>query len=271
VPRLVACLIGVAIVLALLAPFWLSALTERSGSKPHLVPLEDSAEPSPPAGLDGAARLSPAATPPGALRPCNQFLDVRLDMSREELAQRYTLQLRNTRGMVPEIYEAAEQHAIKFLAAHFYQNQLKEFHLVLPERQTIPPTLVTELRAQFGDPLEWSDADLPVAAAGFEQPQGVWSRLLADFRWQRQLLWADADNLLEATVYSTSTDPQLCVSMVAVHATAVRWLEENRSPLPVSTPGPAVPPIERPRQVPEIILEPETNPPIVLPKFGLGR
>jgi hypothetical protein len=239
-PRAWALVIGVLVLAVMSAPFWFADLLGQGKSRPPLLPLEETTPATEKTALPGPPPGRPALgdrerpTPPGA---CQQYGEIRLEMTRELVQQRFHLQLRNTRGMQPEIYQAADQAGVKLLVAHFYQEVLKEFYLVPEPTRAVPRTIVAELRAQLGSPLEWSPADQPLVAPGLGQEEEIWTRLLASYRWQQRLAWSDGDHRLEATIYSTSRDPQLCTSLLVVHVSDPRWLEANRPRLP-TTPAP---------------------------------
>ena len=51
---------------------------------------------------------------------------------------------------------------------------------------------------------------------------------LAAFPLQRVLVWTDAVNRVDATVYYSPTNSVNGTSMVSVHISAVKWLDLNR-------------------------------------------
>jgi hypothetical protein len=177
-----------------------------------------------------------------------QYRGVRLEATREDLQRRFSLRLQNTRGMVPEIYEASKVGDIEQLTAHFYDNSLKEFFLVMRQQRASPDAVEKELRDEFGAPKEHSEqtnatvtatigGGLP-GALGVSGSRDETESKLAGFPHRRYLAWEDDRGRVDATIYYSSTDPAQCTSMLAVHVSAAPWLEANRSRLGAVMPPP---------------------------------
>jgi hypothetical protein len=250
IPRSFTFLIAGLIVLAILAPFWVYLLKE------HVVPraplLSDDAS-SISVPLPVETNASPTATEaphPESTSKIDEFHGVRLDSNREDLQHRLNLSLQNTRGMVPEIYEAGRDGDVDNVVLHFYNNSLKEFWVEMRERRVVPDQIEKELREQFGEPKERTQGSGGPGTAGISfslsNATGVVSggtdreRKLAAFPYQVAFTWLDDETRTEATIYYTSVRPTLCSSVLTLHATAARWLDNNR-PRIGSVVAPALP------------------------------
>ena len=246
IPRSAAYLAGLGLVLLLLAPFWLD-LIGKSDRGPDFLNDDES-------DLAAASRIFTnrgmqpllAARAMAGGSALNQFHGIRLDAGREELQRQFTLHLQNTRGMKPEIYQAVKTGDVELLTAYFYDNALKEFVLFLHDRVAIPNTVEHELRDELGAPIEQADAANGKAGTGlgFGLTGGLniltlgeeLRTKLAGFTHQRQVIWTNEQNRIEATIYYTSTDPASCRSLVAIRVSAAAWLNGARSRLEVVSP-----------------------------------
>jgi hypothetical protein len=174
----------------------------------------------------------------------DQFEGVQLGVSRESLERRFALYLKNTRGMVPEIYEAREARGMDRLVVYFYQDQLREFVVVMPARVATAEEWLRMLRIQYGEPLDWSQGEQTPAAAGVPGSEGG---RYERFGLYRHFVWSDGVHRLEATIFFTTTDPVVCESFLVMRG---RMAEEGRSwlnvpltkePLPAPSPLPREP------------------------------
>jgi len=269
IPRPLAYLVGAALVLAVLAPFWVYLLKERFDRRPPVLSDDASSIPVPP-----AAETNPP--PPVLEEPrtesttgIDEFHGIRLNTNLEGLQRRYNVRLQNTRGMVPEIYGAMRVGDVDSLTVHFYNNLLKEFWADMRERRVAPEEVEKELRDRYGEPRDrivrsggQGDERLGLglsSAAGAIKAGPGREKKLARFPYRVEIAWGDDETLTEATIYYTSPTPTTCSSLLTMHISAARWLDSNRpqigsaaapsSTSATSTPGqtnavpaPAVPP-----------------------------
>src|ERR1019366_1143098 len=165
-------LFGAALVVLLLAPFWLEYFTGTSDRPPVLA-----GEPDNPVRPTLSATNAPGPATPGSelagSHSYESYADINLDTPRDVLQARFKLHLKNTRGMRPEIYEANDEPAFQRLTAYFYNNELKEFILVQPQRATTPLKLVRELRQQFGEPTDCADTSGQAPLGGTTSPAAI--------------------------------------------------------------------------------------------------
>jgi DNA-directed RNA polymerase subunit RPC12/RpoP len=258
IPRPVAYLVGTALVVVLISPFWVWWLRERL-DRSRIVLSDDVVALPPPVAVTNELPAPPVLNevPPELTTTLDQFRGVRLDAAREDVQRRFGLRLQNTRGMMPEIYEATRSGGIELLTAHFYGNLLKEFTITLPEERTPPDFIQQQLETLYGMPAARSDtqrAQRPPSlglglpnALGVAKPASELDAKLAGFSYQRALTWSDAQDRVEATIYYSSTNFAECTSMLAVHISAAGWLESNRPQMQVVAPvAPVVPAPETP-------------------------
>jgi len=168
----------------------------------------------------------------------DEFHGIRLNATLAGLQHRYNLRLQNTRGMVPEIYEATRVGDVENAMLHFYNNSLKEFWVDMHERRMVPDHIEKELQAQFGEPKErgvrsggQNDAGLGLklpSAEGATQPGTGREKKLAGFPYRMDVAWADDETRTEATIYYTSTESATCSSLLTIHVSATHWLDSNR-------------------------------------------
>jgi DNA-directed RNA polymerase subunit RPC12/RpoP len=249
IPRPAAYLAGVVFILVILSPFWIYLFQERFERRRILL--------SPDVSTNGIPQITTETNvdepvlevarnePTVAL---DQYRGVRLDAAREDLQRRFSLRLQNTRGMVPEIYEASKVGDIEQMTAHFYNNALKEFFLLMRQQRAIPDAIEKELRDELGEPKERSEQTNTTATAaigtGLSGTLGVpgsrdeTGSKLAGLSHQRYLAWNNERNRIDATIYYSSPDPAQCTSMLAVHVSATQWLDANRSRLSAVVPPP---------------------------------
>jgi hypothetical protein len=178
----------------------------------------------------------------------DQYRGVRLDAAREDVQRRFGVRLQNTRGMVPQIYEAKKMGDIEQLTAHFYDDLLKEFFVVMRQQRTPPDAIEKELREEFGEPKERTEPPAEPGGVGLggglagalgatgarEQPEAK----PASFPHRRYLAWDDGRSRVDATIHYNSPDPAACTSLLAVHVSAAKWLNANRSRLGAVVPPP---------------------------------
>ncbi len=238
IPRPFAYLVGGVIVLAVLAPFWIYLLKERVV---HRAPLlsDDASSISvpPPVETNGFPPVLEELHPESTSK-IDEFQGIRLNSNREDFQRRFNLLLQNTRGMEPEIYEAGRDGDVDNVVLHFYNNSLKEFWVEMRERRVVPDQIEKELREQFGEPKERTarsggqgDAGLGSSlsnATGMVNAGSERERKLAEFPYRVAFTWLDDETRAEATIYYTSVRPALCSSLLTLHATAARWLDNNR-------------------------------------------
>ena len=222
IPRPVVYLAGAGIALLLTSPFWIYILRERFSRRAPIISndLREIALPS----------ITNSVTAPPLLNEQNagtltfdQFRAVRLDAGREDL-RRFNLRLQNTRGMVPEIYEAERIGDIEQLTAYFYGNALKEFSIVIRERRDTPSEVQQELVAQFGEPQDVQESDNTARGIGGGLA-GLSSGnmdLTQKYPKRRDLFWADELNRVDATIFYDATG-----TLLSVRVSAAAWLKSN--------------------------------------------
>jgi hypothetical protein len=182
----------------------------------------------------------------------DDFLGVRLDANLDQLQRRFTLRLQNTRGMVPEIYEATQAGDIDSVTMHFYNNLLKEFWVDTPARHVMPDRIERELRETFGEPKDralntGAPSEDSLGLGLFADASGIKAgadreKKLAAFPHRVDLSWSDDQTHADASVYYTSDKPELCTSLLTMHISAAQWLNNNRPQLgAVATTSPAAP------------------------------
>ena len=238
IPRPLAYLVGAALVLVVLAPFWVYLLKERFDRQPPVLSDDASSIPVPP-----AAETNPS--PPILEEPrtestsaIDEFHGIRLNTNLEGVQRRYNVRLQNTRGMVPEIYGVMRVGDVDNVTMHFYNNLLKEFWVDMRERRVAPDEIEKELRERFGEPRdrivrsgrqgdEHLGLGLPGAAGAIKAGPGR-EKKLAGFPYRVEITWADDETLTEATIYYTSATPTTCSSLLTMHISAARWLDTNR-------------------------------------------
>jgi DNA-directed RNA polymerase subunit RPC12/RpoP len=250
IPRPFAYLVGASLVLIVLAPFWIYLIKERLDHHPPVlsddaisIPMPTATETTPP---------PPAIEEPRAevTNAIDEFLGIRLDANLEQLQRQFTLRLQNTRGMVPEIYEATQAGDIDSVTMHFYNNLLKEFWIDTRERRVTPDRIERELQETFGEP---KDRALQPGTQGSERlGLGLTTgdaRVMpgrgdkfARFPYRVGLSWSDGETHTEATIYYSWGKPEICVSVLTIHISAAQWLNNNRPQLgSVATTSPAAP------------------------------
>ena len=250
IPRPFAYLVGGVIILAVLAPFWVYLLNERVVRRAPLLSDDASSIPVPPPVETNPSPPVLEEPHPESTGKIDEFQGIRLNSSREDLQRHFNLLLQNTRGMVPEIYEAGRHGDVDNVVLHFYNNSLKEFWVQMGERRVVPDQIEKELREQFGEPRR------PMAGSAGQTDAGLGSSLsnvtgmvtagsarerkLAGFPYRAALTWLDDETRAEATIYYTSVRPPLCSSLLTLHVTASRWLDNNR-PRIASVAAPAPP------------------------------
>ncbi len=236
IPRPLAYLAGLVLTLLILAPFWLYLFRDRY--EKHTYRLSDDTATL---TVAPAPQTPPAAPVFGEARPAkttlDEFLGVRLESSRDDLQQRFTLVLQNTQGMVPEIYEVRKTRNLEHMTAYFYNNVLKEVSMVLRERRAPPDAVQKELVDQFGEPNEVVDTKAPPAASplgtgllnlGVGQQADDLDSKLAAYPLRRDLAWFDDQNRIDCSIRYSSIDPSQCVSLLSIHMRTAAWLKTNQ-------------------------------------------
>jgi hypothetical protein len=176
----------------------------------------------------------------------DEFLGIRLDANLEQLQRQFTLRLQNTRGMVPEIYEAAQAGDVDSVTMHFYNNLLKEFWVDTRERRVMPDKIERELREKFGEPKDRAlksdkPGDESLGLGLFTAASGIKAgadreKKLAAYLYHVNISWSDDQTHADASIYYTSVKPELCATLLTVHICAAQWLNNNRPQLgPVAT------------------------------------
>jgi len=202
VPRTFIYLSGLAVAVVLLSPFWVLWFQERYARNPIILSDDNANNPMPPATNQTATPIiSVPEIPPTTL---DQYHNVRLEAGRDDVQHRFNLNLQNTRGMEPEIYEATK--GIEF--------------------------------ERFSAPIEQSEIAGPLPSSssiGFTANE--LARKLDSFAFHRSLTWTDAQYRVEATIHYSSPDPAQCRSMLALHMSATAWLKK-RQPLTSAVPPP---------------------------------
>jgi rRNA maturation protein Nop10 len=250
IPRPFAYLVGASLVLIVLAPFWIYLVKERLDRRPPV--LSDDAMSIPVPTATETTTPPPVIEEPRAdlTNAIDEFLGIRLDANLERLQRRFTLRLQNTRGMVPEIYEATQAGDADSVTMHFYNNLLKEFWVDTHERRVIPDRIERELRKKFGEPRDRAlrsdkPSDEGLGLGLFTTADGIKAgadreKRLAAFPYRVDVSWSDDQTRAEASIYYTSEKPELCTSLLTMHISAAQWLNNNRPQLgPVATASPA--------------------------------
>ena len=237
IPRPLAYLAGVVVILVIMAPFWLYLLKDSSYGRRNIVPSDDAGAivVPPPTSAPPTAAVFDETQPPAI--SFDQYRGVRLDASRDDLQGRFNLRLQNTRGMEPEIYAVHKAGDVVQMTAYFYGNLLKEFSTVQREKRAGVDAVEKDLIELFGSPAQRTEGAAAVASKslgaglpslGVAESADDLARKFSAFPLRRELVWTDANNRVEATIYYTSPDPAMCVSMLSVHVSAARWLASNR-------------------------------------------
>ena len=236
IPRPLLYLAGALLALGLLAPFWISLITDRPNSQ-RVILSEETARMVPPPSTNAVSTASVLTERPPGSSVLDQFLGLRLDTTRDDVQRRFNLVLQNTRGMEPEIYGANREGELEQIRAHFYNHLLKEFSIVCRERRVGLDVVEKELLDQFSAPQQRTDAtnqpQTAVTGLGLTSLAGAnggddLNQKFAKFPLRRDLVWADNANRIEATLYYTSNDPVLCTTMLAVHVNAAAWLKTQK-------------------------------------------
>ena len=238
VPKMYLYFMGVVVVMAILAPFWLAVVSERFGRKPIIISDETPNTTPSWSHVDTRPR-NDATTTETPISPLDQFEGIHLNATRESLEPRFALYLKNTRGMTPEIYEARDARGIERLTAYFYNGELKEFVAVQPPRLITPEELLRTLRIQYGDPADWTQgegAPTPATVPGIEAGR------YAEYALYRQFSWHNDNDRLDVTVFYTTPDPVTCQSLLVVHTSAAKWLKNAREALTPLADLPSTPP-----------------------------
>ncbi len=252
IPRPFTYLVGASLVLLVLAPFWIYLLKERLDRRPPI--LSDDAISIPvPAATETTLAPTAIEEPRADLtNVIDEFLGVRLDANLGELQRRFTLRLQNTRGMVPEIYEATQAGDVDSVTMHFYNNLLKEFWVDTRERRVMPDRIERDLREKFGEPKDRAlksgkPGDDSLGLGLFTAADGIKAgadreKRLAAFPYRVDVSWSDDQTRADASIYYTSEKPELCTSLLTIHISAAQWLDNNRPQLgPVASSSPAAP------------------------------
>ena len=242
-------LVGTSLALLVLAPFWIYLLKERLDRHPPI--LSDDAVSIPVPAATETTPPPPAIEEPRAdlTNVIDEFLGVRLDANLGQLQQRFTLRLQNTRGMVPEIYEATQAGAADSVTMHFYNNLLKEFWIDTRERRVMPDRIERELREKFGEPKDralnsGNSGDETLGLGLFTAADGIKTgadrqKRLAAFPYRVDVSWSDDQTRADASIYYSSEKPELCTSLLTIHISAAQWLNNNRPQLgPAATSSP---------------------------------
>jgi hypothetical protein len=228
VPRLLVYLFGFLVAMILLSPFWVTWFQERYARNPIILSEDTANNPIPPMTNTNTPIISVPEVPSTTL---DQYHNVRLEAGREDVQHRFSLNLRNTRGMEPEIYEANKGIEFERFTAHFYNSTMKEVWLVRREQRTLPDVIQKDLLEQFSAPAEQTEATGPLPSSS---PFGVTADELASklnsYAFHRSLTWTDAQYRVEATIHYSSTDAAQCRSTLALHMSAAAWLKK-RQPL----------------------------------------
>jgi hypothetical protein len=249
IPRPFIYLVGAALVLFVLAPFWIFLVKERLDKGRPV--LSDDAISIPVPTVTETTLPPPVVEHPRAesSTAIDEFLGIRLNASLEQLQQHFLLRLQNTRGMVPEIYEATRVGEVDYVTMHFYNNLLKEFWIDTRERRVTPDRIERKLKEQFGEPTnralqpggqgdETLGLGLSAPAAGAKAGTDRQKRL-AGFPHRVDISWSDDETRTEAKIYFTSDKPESCTSLLTIHISAAQWLNNNRPQLgPMATASP---------------------------------
>jgi len=237
---------GIVLALALLSPFWVYWVQERYGKNPIILSedTEGLKVPEAPQSNATAPVISVPERPPTTL---DQYHNIRLESSREDMQHRFNLRLQNTRGMEPEIYEATKTGDWEFLTAYFYGGILKEVYLIGTQQRVSPDFIQKDLIEQFGPPAEQSEINGPIPFAspsglaplkiGVQETADDLNRKLAGLLFHRSLIWTDAHYRVEAMIHYTANGAGQIHSTLTLHLSAAAWLK-NRQPLTVTTPPP---------------------------------
>jgi DNA-directed RNA polymerase subunit RPC12/RpoP len=240
---------GIVLALALLSPFWVYLIEERfKGSK--ILLSDDTTNIVVAASKTNDATHTPILSEsPAPLEPSLwQFRGLRLNDSRDDLVHRFNLQLRNTRGMEPEVYEGEKSENWEQVKAYFYGQLLKEFSMVCREQRVSVEGMEKELIEQCGEPLQRTDtenartpASSTLGLSGLPVGEGKndVAHRLSSFQYRRDLVWSDSTNRVDATIYYSSKDPVLCTSMLTIHVSAAGWLKSRQPQVNTAPPAPS--------------------------------
>ncbi|HTS17211.1 MAG TPA: hypothetical protein VMP11_06525 [Verrucomicrobiae bacterium] len=244
IPRPFVYLVGVALALAALAPFWLYLLKDRLEHQRPVLSDDAMSLPMPTPASTETTRPAPVIEEPHetVANSIDEFAGIRLNADIEQLQQHFALQLQNERGMVPEIYEASRIGKIDAVTMHFYNNRLKEFWVEMAERRVVPDTIERELTERFGQPTDrkiqtarQGDDSLSLALTTADHRFATdGQNKFARFPYRVDLLWSDEETTTRATIHYSSPKPETCVSILTVHVSAAQWLNNNRPELAAS-------------------------------------
>ena len=139
--------------------------------------------------------------------------------------------------MEPEIYEASRSGDLERLTAYFYGGVLKEAFLVGREQKVTPDFIQNDLIEQFGPPAQQTEIPGPLPSSSpFGMTADELKRKLEEFPFHRNLVWADAQYRVEATIHYSAAEPANCRSVLALHLSAAAWLR-SRQPLSATLPA----------------------------------
>lgn len=254
-------------VLAVLAPFWIYLIKERLDRRPPVLSDDVISIPVPTATETTPPPLAMEESRADLTNEIDEFLDIRLDDNLEQVERRFPLRLQNTRGMVPEIYEATGAGDIDSVTMHFYNNLLKEFWVDTRERHITPDSLERELNERFGEP---KDRSLQPGTQGSERlGLGLTTgdaRVMpgrgdkfARFPYRVDISWSDDQTHAEANIYYTSEKPERCTSLLTVHISAAQWLNNNRpqlSPTTATSPAATTNTLDQTNEAPAAVAPP---------------
>jgi len=256
IPRPLMYGVGIVLGLILFSPFWVYLVSERLENKP--VFLADDAQ-SIPVPTNTALRAGTAMLSTNRMDATDlaQFAGIRLEERRDELDNRFNLALQNTRGMQPEIYVARPADEIEQITAHLYDGILKEFTLLLRERLAAPAAVQKQLVEQFGQPAEQREAgndDSTTGLGNLGLGGDAVAKRLAAFPRRRTLVWVDAINRVDATIYYSNGESPQPVSVLQIRLAAAAWLKASRPMVGSNVPVPM--PVPMPTNTPERLVNP---------------
>jgi hypothetical protein len=252
IPRSVSITVGILLALGLLAPFWLYLVNDVFREKPIFMTDDAETLTVPPPPTNSLPAIVSGKEPSNRSTALDNYQGVWLGVGRDDLQGRFTLTAVNARGMNPEIYQARGSGPVSLLTAHFYDNSLREFSVVLREQKLCPDAIVDQLREMFGEPVEIGEVppEKPVLAGinligsnGAGDSADDWQRKVAGFNERRWIAWTDKENRAEATIYYLTTGTNQCLSLVRVRVSASKWLAGQKPSVTGSVaPPPPSPP-----------------------------
>ena len=214
---------GIGLIAAIVSPFLLEMI---SGPPRSTIEISNELENIP--GIDAESNSkSSQLRRVGSVLPKGQtydrFGDIRLDTALQSLQQRFKFQWENSPTNTPAIYLAVRQQGLDVCRAHFYDNVLKEFFLVLPPTTASPEAITEQLHRLLGELPQWLKNREEVSDD--YNPGSVVSGMLRPYPERQQVAWSDGENRIDAVIYSRITNTGQRESLLTVHVRAANWIK----------------------------------------------